>query len=295
MRYLKDPRCLMVIAMSIFGTIPLFVKHLPLSSGEIALYRSAMAVLMVGAYLAITKQKIPWKILKGKAFRLLLSGFALGFNWILLFEAYRYTSVSTATLCYYFAPVLVTVASLFLFRERLTWFQGLCFGMSTVGLVMITGTGGNGSSDLRGILLGLGAAVLYATVVLVNKSLQGISGIQRTFIQFATAMVILIPYVAFTGGFHPHVLDGKGWIMLLTVGIVHTGVTYCLYFSAVSGLSGQKTALISYLDPLIAVLVSVLALNESITVLQIVGGVLIIGFSLLNELVPVGKKHQKQG
>ncbi len=294
MRYIKDPRCLLVIAMSIFGTIPLFVRHLPLSSGEIALYRAVMAVVLVGAYLALTRQKLPWRALKPWAFRLLISGAALGFNWILLFEAYKYTTVSTATLCYYFAPILVTVVSLFLFRERLTWFQGLCFVMSTLGLVMITGLGGAGESDFIGIALGLGAAVLYATVVLVNKSMSGVSGIRRTFLQFSVAAVVLIPYVAFTDGFHLASLDGKAWVMLLTLGILHTGVAYCLYFSAISGLPGQKAALISYLDPLIAVLISVLALNEAMTVFQVIGGVLIIGFSLLNELMPLKRGHHEK-
>ena len=293
MRYLKDPRCLMVIAMSIFGTIPLFVRHLPLSSGEIALYRAMMAVALVGVYLAVTRQKLPWGEMKKKAIPLLISGAALGFNWILLFEAYRYTSVSTATLCYYFAPVLVTVVSLFLFKERLSWFQVLCFVMSTVGLVMITGFGGRGKSDFTGIALGLGAAVLYATVVLINKSMEGVTGIQRTFLQFSVAALVLIPYVACTGGVHLNTLTAPSWVMLLTVGFLHTGVTYCLYFSAVNRLSGQKVALISYLDPLIAVLISVLALKETMTIFQMVGGVLIISFSLMNELVPLRKEHKK--
>ena len=282
----------MVLAMVIFGTIPLFVRHLPLSSGEIALYRAYMAVLLVGGFLLLTKQKLPTAALKqkGRLPLLLLSGAALGFNWILLFEAYRYTTVSTATLCYYFAPVIVTVASVFLFREKLTGMQILCFAMSTAGLVLITGLGGAGSSDLAGIAFGLGAAVLYATVVLINKTMGDISGIHRTFLEFLIAAVVLTPYVLLTDGFHLGELNGLGWGMLLIVGILHTGVAYCLYFTAVNRLSGQKASLISYLDPLVAVLISAFALNEPMTLAHILGGILILGFSLLNELLPTKRQ-----
>ena len=274
----------MVLAMLIFGTIPIFVKHLPLSSGEIALYRAILATLSVGGFLLIGKQRLSWCAIKKSLLLLLLSGIALGFNWILLFEAYNYTTVSTATLCYYFAPILVTVVSTVLFKERLTRLQVLCFIMSTVGLVLITGVGNQGIHPI-GIALGLGAAVLYATVVLINKALSGIPGIHRTFLQFAAASLTLLPYVALTGGFHLSVLSGTGWLSLLTLGLIHTGVTYCLYFSSVGKLPGQSVALISYLDPLLAVLLSVLVLHETMTITQIIGGIMILGFSLLNEWI----------
>lgn len=109
----------------------------------------------------------------------------MGVNWILLFEAYRYTSVSVATLSYYFAPVIVTLVCPILFHEKLTGKKFLCFVMSTLGLVLITGIGDTrGSDDLKGILFGLGAAVFYATVILLNKSIHQVEGIHRTFCSF---------------------------------------------------------------------------------------------------------------
>ena len=98
---------------------------------------------------------------------LLVSGVAMGINWILLFEAYKYTTISAATLSYYFAPVIVTAVCPFLFREKLTVKQILCFLMSTLGLVMITGIGdvGKSGTDFVGILFGLGAAAFYAMVI----------------------------------------------------------------------------------------------------------------------------------
>ena len=176
-----------------------------------------------------------------------------------------------------------------LFGEKLTAKQIFCFVMSTLGLVLITGTAGGGSQDLLGIAFGLGAALFYAAVMLLNKFIRGVTGLQRTFVQFLAATVVLLPYVLCTGGFTLGGLDTGGWIALLTVGVVHTGITYCMYFSALKELPGQQVAILSYIDPLVAVLVSVIWLRESITLPQIVGGVLILGFTLWCEL-PIGKK-----
>ena len=210
----------------------------------------------------------------------------MGFNWILLFEAYKYTSVSIATLAYYFAPVIVTVVCPLLFKEKMGAKQWICFGMSTLGIFLLTGIG-SFSSDIRnliGILFGLGAAILYASVVLLNKYIKRTENVQRTFMQFIAAAAVLIPYVFLTGGTKILSLDSKGWIALAIVGIVHTGICYCIYFSSIKNLSGQQTAILSYIDPLVAVLLSVFILKEQITFWQIIGGALILGFTLWNEL-----------
>lgn len=155
----------------------------------------------------------------------------MGINWILLFQAYRYTTISAATLSYYFAPVIVTAASPLLFHERLTAKQITCFVMSTLGLVLIIGTGGGEeTAGITGILFGLGAAVFYAAVILLNKFIKNVAGIQRTILQMLAAVVTLLPYVAVSSGFNLNLLDGTGWACLLTVGLFHTGITYCLYF-----------------------------------------------------------------
>lgn len=283
---MKKARLMLIISMVIFGTIGLFVRYIPLSSGEIALYRAVLAAILIGGYMLVTRQKIPFKSIKKELPLLLLSGVAMGINWILLFEAYRYTTVSVATLSYYFAPVIVTAVCPFLFKEKLTGKQILCFVMSTLGLVLIVGVGdiGQGGSDLKGILFGLGAAAFYATVILLNKFIKGVAGIPRTLLQFVAAIIILVPYVAMTSGFNVGELAGIGLGSLLFVGLVHTGITYCLYFSSLKELPGQKAAVLSYIDPLVSVLVSVLILREEITLLQVVGGILILGFTLWNEI-----------
>ena len=291
MKKTNNARLMLIASMVIFGTLGPFVRAIGVSSGELALYRAILAAALIGVFLMVTGQKIPFAHIKKELPLLLLSGMAMGINWILLFEAYKYTTVSVATLSYYFAPVIVTAVCPLLFREKLTGKQIICFVMSTIGLVLITGIGdlGSGSSHIVGILFGLGAAVFYATVVLLNKFIRNVEGIHRTFLQFLAAIAVLVPYVAATSGVTLGVLDGMGWICLLVVGILHTGVTYCMYFSSLKELPGQKAAILSYIDPLVAVLISVVVLRETMTVWQVVGGLLILGFTLWNEL---GGKEQ---
>ena len=283
---IRKSRLMMVTAMAVFGTVALFVRNIPVSSSEIALYRAVMAALLLGAFLLLSGQKIDFRAIRKELPLLLISGMAMGINWILLFEAYRYTTVSVATLSYYFAPVIVTVACPILFKEKMGVKQWLCFGMSTLGIVLITGVGdlSAGNTHLIGILFGFGAAVLYAAVVLLNKFIKGVAGIQRTFLQFVAAILILLPYVLLTGGIHLHSLSGSGWVNLLIIGIIHTGITYCLYFSALRDIPGQEAAILSYIDPLVAVAISVFVLGEQLTLLQLLGGILILGFTLYNEI-----------
>ena len=294
MKKIANPRWMLIVSMTIFGTLGIFVRNIPVSSGELALYRAILAAILIAVYMVVTKQRIPFVKIRKEIPFLLLSGIAMGINWILLFEAYKYTTVSLATLSYYFAPVIVTIVCPMLFHEKLTGKQILCFIMSTIGLVMITGIGdiGNGS-DFVGILFGLGAAVFYATVILLNKFIKNVDGIPRTFLQFLSAIVILIPYVMMSGGLTLGGMNAFGWLNLLIVGLVHTGVTYCMYFSSLKELPGQKAAILSYIDPLVAVLISVTILGEKMTFWQIVGGLFILGFTFWNEVSPQHGKNRR--
>ena len=281
-------------SMLIFGTIGLLRRFIDLPSGVIACFRGLLGCVLLLLLQRLGRKKPGLAAIRKSLLPLLISGGMIGFNWMLLFEAYRYTSVSVATLSYYFAPVIVTLVCPILFHEKLTGKKFLCFVMSTLGLVLITGIGDTrGANDLRGILFGLGAAVFYATVILLNKSIHQVEGIHRTFLQFLSAIVVLIPYVLSTNGITLSSLNAVGWVNLLIVGLVHTGITYCLYFSSLKELPGQEAAILSYIDPLVAVLVSVTLLGESMTAMQVIGGALILGFTLLNELSPVPKAKKE--
>ncbi len=286
MKHNAKSRLMLITAMAIFGTLPVLVRSIGVSSQELSLYRAALAAAAIGLFMLCTGRTLPLAGMKKELLLLMCSGTSMAFNWIFLFEAYKYTTVAISTLSYYFAPVLVTVASAFLFREKLGKKQILCFVMSTLGLVLVTVTSdlGSGSNNLLGILFGLGAAVLYATTILLNKFIRGIGGIERTFLQFLAAVAVMVPYVALTSGVTVAVLDVTGWVCLLVVGLVYTGVTYCMYFTAVEHIPGQEVAILSYIDPLVAVIVGVAVLGEPLSLQQLIGGAMILGFTLWNEV-----------
>lgn len=281
---MRDKRNI-ITAMLIFGSIGLFVRGIPLPSSAIALFRGIAGCLFLVAVSYVTKQKISWKAIKENRLILLFSGAAIGFNWIFLFEAYRYTTVSCATLSYYFAPVFVVLLSPVVLKEKLTARKLVCVVGAVAGMALVADifSADRGSNDLLGIGLGLTAAVLYAGVVLMNKFLKGLSGIETTAAQLGVAAVILLPYTLLTENLPAFRLTGVPVILLLTVGIVHTGVGYYLYFSGMQKLPGQVIAVLSYIDPVTAIALSALILRERMNIPQILGAVLILGATLFSD------------
>lgn len=210
----------------------------------------------------------------------------MGLNWIFLFQGYKYTSISNATLSYYFAPVFVTILAPFILKEKLTLSKFLCVLMALVGMFCIVGVDGiNGGSDLIGIVYGLLAAGFYASVILMNKFLKGIDSIEITIIQLISATITLLPYVLYVEGFGILSVSSVSIPYILILGIVHTGIAYLLYFSSLQGLKGQTIAVLSYIDPVFAIIISAVILKEQLGFLQIIGGVLILGSSFLSEFL----------
>ena len=283
---LGKSRLMIIAAMAIFGTLGPFVRNIYIPSAALALCRAVMAVALLGLYFLMSGQRIDFRDIRKELPLLLFSGMAIGVNWILLFEAYRYTTVSVATLSYYFAPVLVTMACPLLFHEKMETKQWICFAMSTLGIVLITGVGdlsGN-NRHLTGILLGLAAAVLYACIVLLNKQLADISAYDRTVVQLGVCAVVMLVYCAATVPLAELKFAPATVGLLLVAGVLHTGVTYYLYFGSMAYLSGQTAAILSYVDPVVAVLVSVLVLAEPMHPVELLGAALVLGAALASEL-----------
>ena len=224
---------------------------------------------------------------------MLVSGIALAVNWLFMFEAFRHTSISLATNSYYFAPVLVTIVCPYQFHEKLTGKQLICFLMSTIGLGLIVNIMDYtpGATDSLGIFYGLLAAVFYAAFIILNKYIRSISSMERSFWQFGIAALVMLPYTALTDGCHLADLDLIGWSSLAFICLVHTVIMHYAYFQALGQLTGQETAIIGYIDPLVAVLISYFVFNETMTTSQILGALLIFGFTLLNELQPSLEKN----
>lgn len=275
-----------IIAMLIFGTIGIFVKNIELTSSEIALSRGFIGsvVLIISSF--VLSKRISIKAIQKNFFILLFSGIAVGMNWIFLFQGYKYTSISNATLSYYFAPVFVTIAAPFILKERITISKFLCVIMALLGMFCIVGVGSlNGKSDVIGIAYGLAAAAFYASVILMNKFLKGIESIEITFTQLIIAAITLLPYVIISEGIKIFHVPLTSIPYILILGIVHTGLAYLLYFSSLQGLKGQTIAVLSYIDPVFAVLISAFLLKENLGIFQIIGGILILGSSFLSEIL----------
>lgn len=275
-----------ITAMLIFGTIGLFVKNIELSSSEIALTRGFIGGVTLILATIFLKKKISFEAIKNNLYLLIFSGLAVGLNWIFLFQGYKYTSISNATLSYYFAPVFVTILAPFVLKEKLTLSKFLCVLMALVGMFCIVGVDRiNGGSDLIGIFYGLLAAGFYASVILMNKFLKGIDSIEITVVQLISATITLLPYVLYVEGLGILSVSSASIPYILILGIVHTGIAYLLYFSSLQGLKGQTIAVLSYIDPVFAIIISAVILKEQLGFLQIIGGVLILGSSFLSEFL----------
>ena len=277
----------LIASLCIFGTISLFVRNIALGSGMIALSRGVLGAVFLLLYLALRKQKLDLPAIRNNLGILLLSGGIMGLNWALLFEAYRYTTVATATLCYYMQPVFLTLAAAVLLGEKLSLKKGLCVLVALGGMVLISGALGGAlpeAGELRGIALGLGAAILYACVILCNKKLRDIGAFDKTIVQLLAAAAVMVPYCAITGErVTAETFQPVSLLCLLVLGMLHTGFAYALYFGSMKALRAQTIAIFSYIDPVIAILISVTILHEPFSWLSAAGSVLILGAAFVSE------------
>ncbi len=259
----------LTLSMVIFGTIGVFRRYIPLPSSLVAMTRGLIGMLFLLLVMVLRKRGMNRAAVRRKLCMLCLSGAAIGVNWILLFEAYNYTSVATATLCYYLAPMFVILASPLVLGERLTAKKLIC---------------------VLAALLGLGAAVLYASVVLMNKQLGDVPAYDRTIVQLGSSAAVLLPYVLLTEELGALTFTPNTIGLLLVVGIVHTGIAYALYFGSLMQLKAQTAAILSYIDPVVAVLLSALVLREHMSLLSGLGAVLVLGAAVVSELPSRRKK-----
>ena len=273
-------------AMIIFGTIGIFRRYIPFPSSVIAFSRGAIGFAVLLVFLFVTKKGFSMEKI-GKSFLpLCVSGALMGFNWILLFEAYNFTSVAAATLCYYMAPVFVIIASPLLFGEKLGTRKLFCVIGAVIGMIFVSGATERGFgeiSEIKGIFLGLGAAVLYASVVVMNKKTAEVPSFEKTVVQLGSSAAVILPYILLTEDLSSLELTAKTVLLLLIVGIVHTGIAYVLYFGSIGKLSAQKAAIFSYVDPVSAIIFSAVFLDEKLSVSGVAGAILILGCAFLIE------------
>ena len=289
----KQAYLMYIASLLIVGTIGVIRRSIPLASGLLAFVRGLLGALSLLVFIMLRGGRIDRGIGSRKVFLLVVTGIFLSFNWMLLFEAYNYTTVAAATLCYYFEPTILLLLSPLLFREKLTMKKLICAALAVVGMVFVSGVTEQSAmpaGHLKGIAYGLGAACFYAVVVIMNKKITGVDVYAKTIIELFSAALGILPYLLLTEDLRGIRLDARLLGLLLIVGIVYTGLSYALYFGSMEVLKAQTIAILSYLDPVIALLASTLLLHERMSMLGLLGAVLILGAAIVCEWEPQKRK-----
>lgn len=274
-----------ICSMMIFGTIGLVIRYIDLSSSETAFLSSSIGCLFLTIVYIGGRKRFSWQKLKRHAVILFLSGIALAGNWVFLYQSYDYTTLTNATLGYYFAPVFVMLLSPIVLKEKLTIKKVICIFIAVIGMVSIVSNGlrAPGVEDLLGITFGIVAAVFYAALMLLNKFIKEVNRLEVTIIQLGVTAFILLPYVLLTEGLNMFSVSSSSIPFIIFLGIVNTGIGFWLFFSGMENLKGQSIAMLSYVDPFVAILISGLILQEPFTLLQVIGGLLLLGSTFVSE------------
>ena len=293
-----------LIAMLLWGSLGVFVKNISLESVEISFFRGIIGSIFLGIVLLIkmrSKKKSDEDIYletskneykkkdKKSIIVLIISGMAIGFNWVFLFNSYNYITVANATIVYYLAPVIVIFVSPIFLKEKLTSKKVVAVICAMCGLILIVKTNtSNVNIDLTsGIINAFIAACLYASVIILNKFIKNVDDYKKTFIQIFMASMVLLPLVIYRDKI---VFDSiKSIILILVLGIAHTGIAYCLYFSAMKDLKAQSIAILGYIDPVSSVVFSIFLLREPFSIYQLIGGVIILLSAIISEKKPKPK------
>ncbi len=273
----------LIISYVIFGTIGILVRYIPLSSGIIAALRGLVGCLFIFMYKLLIKSTVDRIGIKNNLVLLVISGGVIGFNWIFLFEAYRYTSIATATLCYYMAPVFVSLAAPFVLKEKFSARRGVAVFVAFLGMFFSSGVMGEANGSFTGVALGLAAAFLYAVAIVCNKKMSKIESTDRAMLQLGIAGAALVPYVLINENLTEISIDATGVVLLFVAAVVHTGVAYVLNLGAVGKTPAQTVAVLSYLDPVVAIIAAAAVFGEIPDVEGVIGIVLVLGAAIIGE------------
>lgn len=278
----------LLFSMMLFGTIGTLSRFINMPSGVICLGRAFFGVIIILAFISLRREKPDYEAIRRNIGWLILSSFLMCLNWICQFEAFKHTTIAAGTLCYYMQPVFYIVAASIVLREKLSPKKIACVIVAFCGMILVSGVLQTGLrlSELKGVLFGVTGGFFYAMVVLINKYMKDISPMNTTIVQMALVSVIMLPYCGMTGQFGQISFTYVGLICLLVLGFLHTGIGYIIYFDAVNKLPAQTVGILSYIDPVEAVLLSAFFLKEPISVFTIIGAVMILGATAFSELSP---------
>jgi drug/metabolite transporter (DMT)-like permease len=270
-------------ALLMFGMNGIVASHIALTSYEIVFTRTLIGSLLLIAFYALTRQAVHLLHNKKHTLCLIISGIAMGTSWMFLYEGYQRMGVSIASLAYYCGPVIVMILSPILFREKLTWPKMTGFLAVLVGMFCVNSLALREVNTTVGLFCGIMSAVMYAFMVIFNKKAKSITGLENSMWQLLTSFLTVAVFVGVKQGFVIQIESGD-WIPILILGVFNTGIGCYFYFSAIGSLPVQTVAICGYLEPLSAVVFSMLFLRESMTIVQVIGAILILGGAVFGEL-----------
>jgi drug/metabolite transporter (DMT)-like permease len=280
-----------IAALLLFGSNGIVASYISLSSYEIVFTRTLIGALFLVLIFISSKQQVRFWRNKPHFLYLVISGAAMGASWVFLFEAYAQIGVSIATLAYYCGPVIVMILSPIIFKEKITDTKLLGFLAVVLGMFCVNGQALLQGRVSWGLVFGILSAVTYAFMVIFNKKATSITGLENPMWQLITSFMTVAVFLGLKQGFSIHIAP-VSLLPILLLGIVNTGIGCYFYFSSIGDLSVQTVAIFGYLEPLSALFFSAAFLGESLSFLQLVGAVLILGGAAFGELF---RQKQLQG
>ena len=288
-------RLQLIFTMMLFGTIGTLSRFINMPSSLICLGRAFFGAIIILLVLALRKERADGEAIRRNLGWLILSSVFMCVNWICQFEAFKYTTIAVSTLCYYMQPVFYILAAAIVLKEKLSARKLVCVIVAFCGMILVSGVLQTGLhlGELKGVLFGVAGGFFYAMVVLINKYMKDISPVNTTIVQLALVSVIMLPYSAATGAFAEARITTTGIICLLVLGFLHTGIGYIIYFDAVNKLPAQTVGILSYIDPVEAVLLSAFFLKEPMNIYTVIGAVMILGAAAVSERQPAKMRAEK--
>ena len=282
-----SPRFCVIFDMLLWSTLGVLRRLVQYPSGVIALARGIIGSIFLVALLYMRFGGFHWNTLRKNWLPLLLGGTLLGTNWAVLFEAYQFTHVGIAELFYFTNTIFIALLAPVFTKEKISKKNWLCILVALLGMTLVSGAYqlNIAAKDALGIALATFAALESAGVVLCGKKLKGISSSETATVQLIIASIILIPYTLCTAdlGAIEWCLD-TSFMVTLFMGVFHTGLAYILFFRGVAGTPAAQYTILSYIDPIFAILWGWLLLGETLNLPQIIGAVLIMGSLMYSEL-----------
>ena len=272
----------LVFVMIIWGSLGVFTRSVPLSALSLAFLRALIALPVLFAALKMKKSA---RLQPRLLIPYLISGVLLGFGWLTLFYGFKHTSISSAVILYNMCPVYVMIAAPLLLKETISKIDASVIFTAFIGLLLIVGHDLLAGFGYMGMALSTVSGMLYATIVLLNRSIKlRLDNQTATFVQILAAMTVLLPFVLMDGNvFTVTSLDATAIFFTILLGVLHTGVAYTLFFSLSAQMKSVEIVSYSYLEPLFGILFSVIVVGEVLTPPQILGGLLILGSTFIGE------------